>query len=200
MRWTNSQKELIELSREPVNGFMVDIVEVHNYCSGLSRALDFIERQPFANMPRSAMPRNVRLDGSSAWNSVMELVNLTSKGNYGSGYLDTIWRCLPALSGNERRALCLWIEDSHLMRPVNRERLAVDVEHVAGRLQIGVRIIFLTGKVRLWDFKACKRFSAFVHSARMEERARKFQFTREGLDELRREAEPAASEPLRALA
>jgi hypothetical protein len=189
---TASQKQLVEISREPISGFQLDIVELHQDYSGVSTALRAIRRGGWAG----SGPRNIILEASRPWDVVMALVNIAGRNTYGNGYLDTCWKALSALSGDARSPLCLWFEDARHMKPAEREMLVCLIEWIHEQLNIPVRIVMLIGKTRVWDFSERKRVAKFVHSARLDARARKFEFTREGLDEVEREA-GAEAEPLR---
>jgi len=189
MGFTRSQRELLAVSREEIKGCKVDVVEVHQDWSGISTVLRHIRKQPYLNIP--GLPRNIALEADRPWNAVMSLVKTAGRECYGSGYLDTIWRCLKALAGDDKRPLCLWLEDARHERPFERERLLCNIEWCAERLGVSVRVVFLIGQLKVWDFKRQGRFKTFVHSERLNAGARMFAYTSEGLEELLKVNEPA---------
>jgi hypothetical protein len=193
MGFTRSQRELLAVSREEIKGCKVDVVEVHQDWSGISTVLRHIRKQPYLNI--QGLPRNLMLEADRPWNAVMSLVKLAGPKSYGCGYLDTIWRCLESLAGADKRPLCLWLEDARHMRPYERETLQCEIEWAAERLGLDVRCVFLVGKTRVWNFKACCRQKTFVHSERLNRRGRLFAYTTDGLDELLKVNEPAEEMP-----
>lgn len=182
MQYTKSQRELIELSREPIKGFKLDVVEVTEDFSGVGTVLKFIRRQPYKNQDHG-VPRNITIEAARPWDVVMGLVAQAGRKTLGSGYLDTVWKALAALS-EDRRPLCLWFDDVRYMRPTDREMIVCLLEWISEHLEIPIRIVMLVGKVRVWSPHVHKRVSMFVHSARLDLRSRKLQFSREGLENI----------------
>lgn len=180
MRWTRSQKDLIALAEEPVKDFSLDIVEVHHEYSGISTALRHIRK----SKSLFSGSRNLVLESARPWDALMNLVKLAGPKTYGCGWLDIAWRTLTALSGDKKQPLVLWLEDARYMKPHERETLVCLFEHVCAHNDIPARLVMLVGKTRVWDMRQQSRVSMFVHSARLDNRARRFEYTREGLDEI----------------
>jgi len=179
MRLTASQRELIAIGSEPVNGFQLDLVWINEHSSGLSTALQNIKRLPYRN--DASAPRNITLQASRPWDAVMSLVKLAGPKTYGSGYVDTIWRTLDKLSAddtatNGRRPLTLWLEDIRMMKPIEREMIVCVTEWVSQNLRVPVRVVMLQGKIRAYDPAIFKRRLMYVNSDRLKDRARKFEF------------------------
>ncbi len=197
MQFTKSQRELIGISREKIERFHLDVIEVHQDYSGVSTVLRHIEKQPWRGF--QVMPRNIHLCAARPWDVVMGLVNLAGRKCHGSGYLDTVWRTLRELSGPDRRPLCLWLDEARHMKPHERELIVCLAEWTAHGLDVPVRIVMLVGKSRVWDVATKRRVSCFVHSERLDKRARKFNYPGDGLNETKRESIDQGAEPLRAI-
>jgi hypothetical protein len=179
-KYTASQKALLEISTEPIDGFQVDIVVVQeNYC-GLTTTLKSIQKNPFKN---KTGPVNYVIDAVSPWDVVMEMNDLMCDRNcFGCGYFDTLWRVLKHI-GNAR-PICLWMEGVNCMRPSEREMIVYLLEHVCDQLNIEMRVVLLLSKAAVWDKEQRRRVLKFVHSSRLDKRARKWSFDRAGLEEV----------------
>jgi hypothetical protein len=179
MKLTKSQEQLLALAREPVpRGCQLCLVNIHGPASGVTTALHRIRDDS------SAASRQVLIEAPRAWDAVMGLVHEAEGRCYGVGYLDTIWRALDSLSGRAREPLTIWMEDTHHERPANREMLVCLIEWAADSLGVDVRIVMLGSQVLVWDQEQRRRVKKFRQSERLAARARRFEFTREGLDEV----------------
>jgi len=183
MEYTKSQRELMRIAKDPVKGFQLNVVEVSEDFSGVTTALKYIRRIPWKDDSKANI--NLTVEAARQWDVVMALVNLAGKKTYGYGYLDTIWRAMSQLAAH-KRGVVLWLDDVRYMKPVDRECIVCMLEWVADQLDMSVRIVMFVGKVRVWDFQQQKRVPTFVHSARLNERAKKYEFSREGLDSIRK--------------
>ena len=83
------------------------------------------------------------------------------------------------------------------MKSHEREMIVCLIEWVAEQLQIPVRVVMLIGKSRVWDFASRKRVPTFVHSGRLDARARKHAYTSEGLEQIRTSETEEDEQPLR---
>ncbi|GMV82139.1 MAG: hypothetical protein AMXMBFR7_33230 [Planctomycetota bacterium] len=158
MRWSRSQEALFDLAREPIKGVPLDVVVVHEWRTGVSTALKFLERQSLRDQK---IPRSVLLDGAGAWDAVVSLSRTAGPNLSGLGYFDRMERAFRSLSGEERRPLCLWLDEARLMRPSRRELFAAHVDYTAGFLHIPVRIVMVIGKVMIFDSYKQRRVEAF---------------------------------------
>ena len=184
MRLTKSQQQLLALAREPVpQGCELCLVNIHGPASGVTKALRRIRDDS------QAASRQIVVEAPRAWDAVMGLVHVAAerqakRAAYGIGYLDTIWRSLQTLAGPGREPLTIWCEDTHHERPANREMFVCLIEWVADNLGVDVRLVMLGSQVLVWDQQEQRRVKRFRQSERLAARARRFEFTREGMDEV----------------
>lgn len=178
MEWTQSQNQLIKIANEPVKHTCeVDIVEIHEFGSGVTTVLKHINRTC-----SEGRNRNLWVDAPRPWDACISLVKLANAG-HGCGYLDILWKTMKALSGDEHRPLVLWMDECRLMKPVDREMLIVHMEYCAIHLGLSIRIVFLLGRVMKWNLASRERESVFTHSDRIHKRARLFEFRKQKLQE-----------------
>lgn len=189
MKFTSSQKQFIDIATEKIRRFHLDLINVKDWGSGVTTALRHISK----NLT-DENARHIWLTGRSSWDVVIALMRLAGRDTYGYGTLDTLHRTLRKLSEPEharapRRSLCLWIDDARLIRPIDRETLVAFCEHVSQHEGIPVRLVLIVGKVRTWDNEAQKKINTIAHPERLmtrvdQGRARMFDFTREGMNEI----------------
>lgn len=181
LRWSKSQKELIQLASDPIKGTPLDVVAIKEWQAGLTTALRYIERQSERD---KNIPRSVVLDGAGAWDAVVSLSRTAGPELSGLGYFDRMERAFRALSGEERRPLCLWLDEARLMRPSRRELFCAHVDYTAGFLRIPVRVVMLIGKVMVFHHQKQRRIEAFpALGDRLLKRAREWEFNRTEFNE-----------------
>lgn len=143
MKWNRSQKQLLDIAAEPINGFALDQVKLLEDGPDLSAVIKDICRNP------EARAKHVRIHASSLWDVLMTMRRAAGIG-YGSGRHDNAFRALTALAGPERRPVVLWLEETRLMKVEQRENLVFLLENVAWAEGIPLRIVMLVGKVAVW--------------------------------------------------
>ena len=203
-KFTRSQTELLGLARDPIaSSREVDLVKICDDCAGVSFAAKWAMRESRGN---TQLPRSLHLEAFTKWDATKSLLTYASlKG--GSGYIDCLMRSLTVLSGDIRRPLCLWLDRAGRMPVVDQEEFGAMVEWVADRLEIRLRLVYLMNRTLVWherDESHSKRKHYREHriSACVAKRARKFEFTAEGFEELvhgalfgAEQAAPAVQEP-----
>lgn len=193
MNWTKSQRQLMELARTPVKNFELVIVNLQNHYTTLDATLKAIKNDRSAIGPWS--PRNLVLESPRPWDAVMSLVNIAGRhGNYGSGYVDTVWRVFKTFS-QDGNSLCLWLQDARGMKPQERELLVMLFEWVADQLKMKLRIVMLVGCVGVYDVHKRKRFRTIVPSGFLNARAKQINFSDDGTADATITPETETEEP-----
>ena len=186
-----SQKQLLELAREPVRKTSVEIVRIHEAFTGVTYAARLACQQSRSD---KAMPRNLTLLACKGWDVAMEMVKLAGPENYGYGHLDTMRRCLAALIEGDKRPLVLWFDRAGRMPVWEQEDLEARLETIAHDLGIAMRMVFLIQKVLVWDNAAQRRKRDWVLSGHLLRRAREWEYTAAGFDAALTDAEAEQAE------
>lgn len=143
MQWNKSQKALINLATEPIDGFALEIVELQNDDAELVKVI-----REICGAKKYLDSRHVRICASSEWDVLGALIEHTN-GKRGGGYFAGYTDALKALA-YRNQSVTLWLEEIRLMRVQDRERMTFRLENIAWHLGINLRIVMLNGKSRVW--------------------------------------------------
>ena len=190
--FSQSQKQLIALARESIkDNCEIEYVRIERGYTGATFAAKWARRNS-ENV--SAIPRSVVLCGVSQWETVMSLIKLAGRDCWGAGYIDILTRCLKKMAGPENRELCLWVDRAGAMTPLQQETLAYLIDYVADQINAKVRIVYLLQMSLVWNAETRRRERKHVRSLALSRRARVWDFSAEGFDELINGSKPETSE------
>ena len=182
LKLTPSQREIVDLTMQPIRGVQTHIVKVETGNAGVSYAARMAEQTSRAS---DDTPRVLRLCATSHWDAVMSLIKLGGKGCYGSGNLDTIERCIRALSGENKRPLCLLLDRAGRMKTQHQEDFLMRCEWAAQLNKIAVRVIYFFNKSKFYHMDEHKFVKDFhIASNLLKKSEGVYTFTAEGLTEL----------------
>ena len=182
LKLTSSQREIVDLTTQPIRGVQTNIVKVETGNAGVSYAARMAEQ---ASRAADDTPRVLRLCATSHWDAVMSLIKLGGKGCYGSGNLDTIERCIRALSGESKRPLCFLLDRAGRMKTQHQEDFLMRCEWAANLNKVAIRVIYFFNKSKFYHIEEHKFVKDFHVASNLLKKAEEvYTFSATGLEEL----------------
>jgi hypothetical protein len=175
MHFTPSQKELLELSRRPIAGTEIHLVKIEEARSGVTTLARFARRE---SRVVSTVPLSLLLCATSQWDCMKAFIQTAGKGCWGSGYLDTIHRCLSRFSGDAHRrsGICLWLDRAGAMKPTEQETIGALLEWESDHLGIPLRVIYLLQKTLIWSAPEQRWLRDWIISAHLRKGATEWNY------------------------
>lgn len=140
-----ARRELVHWSHEPVRGWELSVVWVHDGYRDLHRVL----RQ--VRLRRDQRPRNLTVLCSTLADTLDSLTLLA--GRRGVSLLDCIRLALARHAGDDPadRQFVVWLDEVRRLRPETAERIILAWEYAARELDYRVRVVTLIGRRRVWS-------------------------------------------------
>jgi len=180
MALTKSQQSLMDLAREKVEGVECEIVKIDGSFCGVSHVAREASRR--ARMDRD-LPASAHLIAVSQWEAEMSLLKLCGR-NWGNSHV-CIWHdSLKHFAGADRRDVVVWLDRAGRMSSRDQETTQAVAEWVARHLNVNLRMVWLIQKTLLWNHAHNRRERMWLISEHLQARARFWEFSRDGLDEL----------------
>lgn len=181
MNFSRSQKELVALGRQPVDGFDAAVVRVTTSYSGLTTAIRQAARESVMDHAR---PLGFRLVAVTPWDIVQTLAK-NAKTNYlGRGHVTVYHDALKQIAErNSGRAIVLWLDAAGRLRPKEQDDLRIRMEWAAEHAQVSLRLIYLVQKTAVWNDAEQVWKRKWVMSERLCKAATCMDFGAEGFNE-----------------
>jgi hypothetical protein len=150
MAWAQGQRDLRDLAMRPARGFELDIVRSHHR-SGMTAIVEALARGPQETV------RCVHVFAGGGFEAVDTIAMRADTLSNPAAWSRTLADALTALSGQERRPLCLLLDAAQLMRPKEMLRFALALEWAARHaVRVSTRAVLLCRPSEAWDQKAQK--------------------------------------------